>query len=106
MKLYAKAVWEGIEYNSVEDCEIYEIETGYSVRSLITGTYNNIFYKVAYQINTSRSWVLTSFEVKSEINGKILIIHAHKDPAGKWIFPQDRVRCPKIEKNRIFPCDG
>ena len=77
-------LWSGIEYHSLENCIVAVTDAGTEVNSTIVGTYNNIIYKVAYQIRTNQNWETISCELSARLDDTILNLDFKSDGKGNW----------------------
>jgi hypothetical protein len=51
-----KIKWEGLKYQSQEDCIFKETDNGVEVTSVITGTVENQVFKVLYRVLANNLW--------------------------------------------------
>lgn len=77
-------LWTGIEYHSLENCIVFVTDAGAKVNSTIVGTYNNIIYKVEYQIMTNQNWETISCKLSARLNDTILNFDFKSDGKGNW----------------------
>jgi len=77
-------LWRGIEYNSLESCVLTNSDEGAEIKSSIIGMYNNVIYKVEYQIKTNGHWETIFFEINAQLNNKTNIISYRSDGKGNW----------------------
>lgn len=76
--------WNGIEYDSVENCVVTTTGDGTEIRSVISGKYGNDVYRVDYLIRTNSRWETVFFEVKSKINDTLGLLVYEGDGKGNW----------------------
>lgn len=76
--------WKGIEYDSLENCEVTPAQEGVDIRSVISGKYGKDIYEVEYHIRTNSRWETIFFEVKSRINDKHDVLRYEGDGRGNW----------------------
>lgn len=77
-------IWKGIEYQSLENCRVDFSRKGAVVNSVIVGLYQNIIYRMEYQIATDPGWNTRSCIIKARINKKQLDFIFESDGKGNW----------------------
>lgn len=76
--------WGGIEEPSFEKCLLTFIDAGISVRSVIVGKNGNVPYRITYEIELDKNWMVRSFEVYTEVRGIEQHIAYATDTQGHW----------------------
>lgn len=77
-------VWNGVAYNSIENCIVDFNSAGAAIRSVITGSYDKTPYVVRYAIHTNDKWHTIMVEVETQAFDKIQK-HAYiTDGNGHW----------------------
>ncbi len=78
--------WQGLIYNSVEDCTIEQSGKGTEVSSFIRGNYEGLVFSVQYSVSINPAWETLKAEIKSVINGKERICIAAGNGKGSWLL--------------------
>lgn len=77
-------LWKGREYYSLENCLVDDTANGLMVRSTIVGYYEETIYRVAYIIETNKSYQTTYLEVSCWHNDTIQQFKFNGDGRGNW----------------------
>lgn len=56
MRMQTNLLWTGREYYSLENCLVDINGDGVDIHSVIVGAYQNIIYRVEYEIRTTQQW--------------------------------------------------
>jgi uncharacterized protein len=64
-------LWSGIEYYSIENCTVERKDKSVIVNSVIIGLYDEMIYRVKYDIQLDKNWNTKSCLIESQINYKI-----------------------------------
>lgn len=76
--------WDGIEYNSAENCTIHVLPGSIEVNSVITGNYKGDVYQVDYKIRLDITWQVKECLINSKVNNTARSWLLHKDTGGGW----------------------
>lgn len=79
-------IWTGIEYNSVENCLINITGRGTTIRSVITGLYDNKIYIIEYEIHTNAHWETTLVEIYARHSNREQQIILSSNTNGDWLM--------------------
>ena len=82
--MWKNLLWKGLEYHSMENCMVHAAVNGTDIYSTIIGTYNNVIYKVDYQIIINQFWATTFFEIKTRLDNSVQHISFQSDGKGNW----------------------
>ncbi len=78
--------WQGLIYNSIEECTIEESGEGIQVSSFIKGNYEGLVFSVQYTIRINPAWETLKAVINSVINGKERSLMAEGDGKGNWLL--------------------
>ena len=79
-------VWSGIEYDSIEHCQVSYDHEGIDINSTILGHYQDNIYFVQYKIRTDETWTTRKVQVNSKINGVEQSTRLETEGNGTWII--------------------
>ena len=77
-------LWKGIEYNSLENCLVDSGSDGIRVESVIVGSYNNVIYRVDYNIDATSFWETVSLEIIRHYRNERSRFSLESDGNGNW----------------------
>lgn len=78
--------WQGIEYQSLENCVVHTTDSGSEINAVIVGKYGEAIYSVTYKIVTNEHWETRHVTVQgqhSNIRDHLTLEH---DGNGSWIM--------------------
>ena len=78
-------IWNGREYNSIENCVVTQTQNGTKVDSVIIGVYLSIPYCIAYRLKVNAHWETTLVELKTQLFSKRRTLRYESDGSGHWI---------------------
>ncbi|WP_118973146.1 putative glycolipid-binding domain-containing protein [Taibaiella koreensis] len=81
-------LWKGLTMESLEYCSVY-FKDALSVRSAIVGRYEQLPFKVDYEIEMDRNWNTRSVEIRSSLCNMDQRIALQHDGLGHW-YSEDR----------------
>lgn len=76
-------LWKGLRAESLEYCSIYYKDI-ITVRSAVIGHYENLPYKLDYEIELDRNWVTRSFVIRSSLCNMDQTIALKHNGHGSW----------------------
>lgn len=76
--------WGGIEEPSFEKCLLSFTGTGIDVRSVIVGKQGDVAYRIMYEIQLDKNWLVRSFEIRTEMRGKEEYTAYTTNTLGHW----------------------
>lgn len=76
-------LWKGLAEESLEYCSIY-YKDDISVRSAIVGRHDRLPYKVNYEIELDRNWMMKSVVIRSSLCNMDQTIALQYDGYGHW----------------------
>ncbi|WP_118951702.1 putative glycolipid-binding domain-containing protein [Taibaiella helva] len=76
-------LWKGLATESLEYCSVYYKEA-LSVRSAVVGRYEQLPFKVDYEVEMDRDWNMKSVEIRSSLCNMDQRIALQYDGLGHW----------------------
>lgn len=80
----ASFLWEGIEYNSLENCLVASSEGKVDIDSRIIGYYEEKIFRVDYAVKANADWETLAADVDVVIDGKRFHVILEGDGKGSW----------------------
>ena len=77
-------LWSGIEYQSLEHCNLTVARPGIEVNATILGVSNNQIFKVDYSIRTNNSWQTIFCQVQMKTGNQLAVFRMGSDGNGNW----------------------
>jgi uncharacterized protein len=77
-------LWQGREYESLENCIVTTDEAGVSVNAVIVGYYQSKIYRVAYNMKLTDDWQPISCTINATIDGVSKQLQIEHDALGNW----------------------
>lgn len=83
--IHEHIIWQGIYYQSMENCNLFIEQDYIKIESKISGTHQEIVYDIEYTIVANKNWEVLSFNIKTQLNGVISILEGEKN-LDNWII--------------------
>ena len=79
-------LWQGIEYLSLEHCQVKSTADGWYATSTIVGFYHQIIYRVRYTIWINPQWETVKLEISNELNSseELIVLECNDEEA--WLL--------------------
>jgi hypothetical protein len=77
-------LWTGREYYSLENCLVDIDRDGVHINSVIVGAYQNIIYRVEYEIRTTQQWETISVRIFGQYKNQQHHLRFDGDGKGSW----------------------
>lgn len=76
-------IWKGLEADSMEFCSIY-FDEWIAVKSTIVGCSDDVPFKVDYELELSKDWVISNFSVRAWLGNVEQSLHLKHNGHGGW----------------------
>jgi hypothetical protein len=82
--MQTNVIWQGLEYNSLENCIISSSENGYEINATVVGHYDRFIYLVQYTIKTNKNWETLFLDITIQHSNQRKRITLDCDGKGHW----------------------
>lgn len=79
-------LWTGREYYSLENCLVDISRDGVEINSVIVGSYQNIIYRVEYEIKATQLWETKFVRIFGQYKNRQHRFRFESDGKGNWII--------------------
>jgi uncharacterized protein len=78
--------WKAKQYPSLENCIVEQVDSGWTISSIITGIEESKIFRVEYQVLVDQAWHTEAVSIKTEINAAPETFRYRSDRRGNWQF--------------------